>query len=30
LDLLWLGQVQLLAGTAGAVFALFVGRLIWR
>ena len=30
LDLLWLGEVQLLAGTAGAVSALFLGRLIWR
>jgi len=29
-DFLRLGQVQILAGIAGAVCALFLGRLIWR
>jgi uncharacterized membrane protein YjjP (DUF1212 family) len=29
LDLLRLGQIQLLAGIAGAICALFVGRLVW-
>jgi hypothetical protein len=30
LDFLRLGQVRILAGIAGAVCALFLGRLIWR
>ena len=30
LDLFRLGQVRLLTGIAGALLALFVGRLIWR
>jgi hypothetical protein len=28
--LLRVGQVQMLAGIAGAVIALFLGRLVWR
>jgi uncharacterized membrane protein len=30
LDLFRLGQIQLVAGIAGAIFALFIGRLMWR
>jgi hypothetical protein len=30
LDLLRLGQVRLMTGIAGALLALFLGRLIWR
>jgi len=30
LDFLRLGQIQLLAGIAGAILALFLGRLVWR
>jgi uncharacterized membrane protein YjjP (DUF1212 family) len=30
LDLLRMGQIRFLAGIAGAVIALFLGRLVWR
>jgi uncharacterized membrane protein YjjP (DUF1212 family) len=30
LNLPRLGEIQVVAGVAGAVFALFIGRLIWR
>jgi hypothetical protein len=30
IDLLRMGQVLFLAGIAGAIFGLFVGRLVWR
>ena len=30
LDLFRLGEIEFLAGIVGAVFALFVGRLVWR